>query len=1035
MRSILWVSLVILFNQQFSFSYLDNCFIPNRGQILNDLGYQEDAILYYSHNSDVNYFLKKDQLNIVLYQKDNLQLNSMISESDDYYTFRYDIQFLNTNTQTRIVPSGESDVYCSYYIQDIVAEKLKTYRKLNFIDYYEDINLVYYYKSGNLKYDFVVRPGANLENIAFKLIGIASYNLSEIGDLIIETPMGNFIKPKPIVYQHDNLGNIFYVDAEYQIKDGIISFIVLDEYDNSIDLIIDPEVGMVSYCGGNNDDAIFALKQDLDGNYYMTGETSSINFPATPGSFQETKSSSEDCVVLKFNSAMKPVWITFLGGNSTERFLDLNFDNNNIWLVGETLSSNFPMRGNSFQKQYGGGSADILIARLSNDGILNYSTYFGSGSYDSSPQACVDNIGNLWLTGRSNSGSLNFTSDAEQTKKGSMYAAFIVKFSPNGSLLYSSFYSSDVNVYGEGIACDAQNNIYITGYSDSRNLPNSDIGYMQYNQGKYDSYVAKFNNQGVNIWSAFYGGTENDYCSNITIDELGDIYIFGHTNSANFPIIGNAMQKNKLGSFDSFIVKLNNESDIIWSTFFGGNGFEGFRDDIYYQLAGLDVKNGVLAVAAMTTSDNLEVTPDAYQSKYSGASDSFVALYDANYGSLKYCSYFGGSSAERPYDIIINKANSIVNVGRTLSKDISTSKNAFQHQSGGQVDGYIFTPTLDFCQTVINYPTFHNVNKVFLNGDAMYIDDYIRLTNNVTNESSSMWYIDKLRVDKGFETTFSFSISDGADPINYKDKPFPGADGIAFVIQNHSILTKGSVGGSIGYQGIPNSLAIEYDMFYNTEKHINDPDGNHLAVFSNGNQANSADHKSDALLGQAENVLPYRTDGSMIFSKINYDGQANKLSIYLAENPLKLNEPILEINNISLKDLIDTDDDGRVWVGFTSATGRSYQKQNILSWELCSYEDVLLSVEEFGNKKNEMFWNLYPNPAVDYLNLYTDFNSDVYFGIEVMDILGRSLITRELNIGEIHDLISINVSQLPPGIYFCKISGIEQTFVIPFSKQ
>jgi hypothetical protein len=1033
--SILWVSLLILLNQQFSYSYLVNYFIPNQGQIINDEGSQEEEILYYSHNSDVSCFIKKDELSIVLSQKNEILLSSMISEPQEYSTFRYDIKFLNINLKTHLIPTGESDVYCSFYINDIVAEKLKTYRKLNFIDYYENINLIYYYKSGNLKYDFVLRPGADVGNIEFKLVGVNSYWISEIGDLIIETPMGNFIKPKPIVYQYDHVGKISYVDTEYQIIEGIISFIVLDEYDISKDLIIDPELGMVSYCGGSSDDALFALKQDTDGNYYMAGETSSINFPVTPGAFQQTKSSGIDCTVLKFNSGMKAVWITFIGGNATERFLDLNIDMNNIWLVGETTSSNFPLRGNSFQKQYGGGSADIIIARISNDGLLNYSTYFGSGSYDSSPQSCVDNLGNLWLTGRTNSGSLHFTSDAEQTKKGSEYASFILKFSQAGNLLYSSFYSSDANVYGEGIACDEYNNIYITGYSDSKKLPNSNIGYMQFNQGNYDAFVAKFNNNGKNIWSAFYGGSANDYCSNITIDEFGDIYIFGHTNSANFPIIGNAIQKNILGSFDTFIVKMNSESDIIWSTYFGGNGFDGFNNDIYYQLAGLDVRNGVLAVAAMTTSSNLKVTPDAYQSKYSGGSDSFVALFDTKFGTLNYCSYFGGSSSERPYDIIINKTNSIVNVGRTLSKDINTSKNAFQKQSGGQLDGYIFTPTLDFCQTAINYPTFHNVNKIFLNGNAMYIDDYIRLTNSVTNQSSSMWYIDKIRVDKGFETTFSFSITDGKDPLNYKDKPFPGADGIAFLIQNHSILTKGSVGGSIGYQGIPNSLAIEYDMFYNTEKYINDPDGNHLAVFSKGKQANVADHESDALLGQIENVLPFRTDGSVIFSKIIYDGNSNKLSIFLAENPLKLNDPILEINDINLNTLLETDGDGRVWVGFTSATGRSFQKHNLLSWELCSYDDVLLSVDEFGFKNNNMNWNLYPNPVMDYLNLVYDLNDDILIEIEVVDILGRSQITRELNRCENYDVISINVSQLLPGIYFCKISGIEQTFVIPFAKQ
>jgi hypothetical protein len=188
-----------------------------------------------------------------------------------------------------------------------------------------------------------------------------------------------------------------------------------------------------------------------------------------------------------------------------------------------------------------------------------------------------------------------------------------------------------------------------------------------------------------------------------------------------------------------------------------------------------------------------------------------------------------------------------------------------------------------------------------------------------TSQTSAAWYPAKQTVGNGFTTQFTFSIS----AINGGQV----ADGFAFVIQNSpagtSALGTTGQGGFIGYQGLTNSLAVEFDTFQNSW----DPNANHVAIQSNGMAANSSDHTSAALLAINAGIANL-SDGATHAVKITYDGNSTLL-VYLDGN-LVLTGSSVNLGNLGL------DPGGNAVVGFTAATGASRETTSILSWSYSS---------------------------------------------------------------------------------------------------
>lgn len=214
-----------------------------------------------------------------------------------------------------------------------------------------------------------------------------------------------------------------------------------------------------------------------------------------------------------------------------------------------------------------------------------------------------------------------------------------------------------------------------------------------------------------------------------------------------------------------------------------------------------------------------------------------------------------------------------------------------------------------------NYRSFSSIDDITFNGSAKKLEDRIRLVPAAYFQGGSVWFNTKQRVADGFESTFTFQVSEpGSNP------PWvPGADGMAFVLQNSSVY-EGSLGGGIGYGDIANSLAVEFDTYDNNPDNNPEPNGNHISVQSRGLEPNSPDQS--ASLGWTTDIADMK-DGNRHTARVRYI--PGRLEVYFDD----LSRPVITIP-IRLDTLLHLDD-GKCWMGFTAATGGSWANFDLFS--------------------------------------------------------------------------------------------------------
>jgi peptide-N4-(N-acetyl-beta-glucosaminyl)asparagine amidase len=228
----------------------------------------------------------------------------------------------------------------------------------------------------------------------------------------------------------------------------------------------------------------------------------------------------------------------------------------------------------------------------------------------------------------------------------------------------------------------------------------------------------------------------------------------------------------------------------------------------------------------------------------------------------------------------------------------------------------------------LSYPDFSNPSGLALNSSAGIVSNKLRLTSNQLNQTGAAYGELRQRVRDGFTTTFQFQIT-GLTGDFPDDNGQVGGDGFSFIAQNAGSNALGGGGNALGYGGIANSVAIEFDTFWNTARIFptGDPNGNHISIQTRGTQPNSADHSFSK--GQIALVSPDLSDGAVHTAKIDYT--PGQFKIFLDN----LSTPILTANDASLDltTLLALEGNSDAFVGFTAATGGGGQENHdVLSW-------------------------------------------------------------------------------------------------------
>ncbi|HKK21415.1 MAG TPA: SBBP repeat-containing protein [candidate division Zixibacteria bacterium] len=387
---------------------------------------------------------------------------------------------------------------------------------------------------------------------------------------------------------------------------------------------------------------------------------------------------------------------TLLGGRRFESAVSIAVDQYGCtYIVGATMSSDFPVV-NPFDSIYSGGDLDDgFIAKISSSGSsLEYCTYIGGGLLDEVLHIAIDDSGHALIVGYTESTDFPIRSAFDSVfNNGSSYSpdAFMAKLSPGGdSLVFSTYFGGAAWEYGMNINLDKENNILIAGMTSSSDFPTRNAYDASLNNevGIWDGFVAKFSPDcKALIFSTYLGGEDYDLVYEISVDSAGFIYVAGQTESSGFPV-RNALFPNLVGNSDAFVCKLSPDGGtLVYSTYLGGSNNE--------KGGGLAVdKSGSVFVVGYTTSPDYPLR-NPFQSTYGGGNmDIFVSKLSPTADSLEYSTFIGGSGFDEALSMTIDDSGFAYLCGITTSGDFPT-QNAFQpyYQGGGDAIIAKLTPS------------------------------------------------------------------------------------------------------------------------------------------------------------------------------------------------------------------------------------------------------------------------------------------------------------------------------------------------------
>ena len=256
---------------------------------------------------------------------------------------------------------------------------------------------------------------------------------------------------------------------------------------------------------------------------------------------------------------------TFFGGNGQDMISGMKMDNSrNLYIVGTTNSTDLPVK-NAYDASFN-GVQDVFIAKFLPNGDLSFSTYFGSSGLDNASTLALDQDGNIYIAGETS--SIDFpTFIPFETYNGST-DAFVAKFTTNGELVFSSYLGGDSLDIARAITTDNLGNCYITGLTNSSNFPTTiDNPHFESN----DAFITKISTDGSLVFSTVIGGSENDYGSSIYVNDQGESFITGSTQSEDFPTSGDAFNTILLGPIDGFFSKFNSSGGLVYSSMLVGS--------------------------------------------------------------------------------------------------------------------------------------------------------------------------------------------------------------------------------------------------------------------------------------------------------------------------------------------------------------------------------------------------------------------------------------------------------------------------------
>jgi hypothetical protein len=624
----------------------------------------------------------------------------------------FSMEILGGNRAPKITGLERMAATSNYFIGNDPSKwrtDIPHYAQLRYDAVYPGVDLIFHGNEQRLEYDFVVAPGSDPRRIRLRFARASRLRIDKDGALIVTTRNGHEItQHAPLIYQEIDHKKRS-VAGRYLLKGPHEVGFAVAAYDQAHSLVIDPVLTYSTYLGGSTalpgspvDNGAQAIAVDASGNMYVTGFTSTLDFP-TAGPEQPVNGGGlYDVFVSKIdvtNGAL--VYSTYLGGVNAEKAFAIAVGaDGSAYITGFTQSPDFPVTLTAFQPTSTVGiestnSSDAFVTKLSPAGnALVYSTFLGGTNAENGFGIAVDASGNAYVTGETASTDFPVQNAFQPTLSmgGLRVDAFITKLSADGSsLVYSTYLgggspgtslNQGIN-QGFGIAVDAAGSAYVAGYTNSESFPTQNPLQPSL-AGNDDVFVTKFIPAGdALVYSTYLGGSGNDDAFGIAVDSAGNAYITGKTASTDFPTLNPLQPVFGGGAADAFIAKLNpSGTGLVYSTYLGGSGDEGNLSRI-----ALDAGDNTYIVGT-TNSKDFPTANAIEPTKAAVSSTVFVTKINATGDGLVYSTYLGGKTLDFGFGIAVDSSGNTYVCGQTFSSDFPTV-NPLQASRNGSDDAFI----------------------------------------------------------------------------------------------------------------------------------------------------------------------------------------------------------------------------------------------------------------------------------------------------------------------------------------------------------
>lgn len=371
---------------------------------------------------------------------------------------------------------------------------------------------------------------------------------------------------------------------------------------------------------------------------------------------------------------------------------------------------------------------------------------------------------------------------------------------------------------------------------------------------------------------------------------------------------------------------------------------------------------------------------------------------------------------------------SFISVPTVFASD-GTPMNAVALAIGGRNDTDGLLASIEILEPgcLKDRDVLHGANAPMLVGAARTKGSGVELTDSQSYIAGAVWLPGRMPVGSDFTTSFSFRMTDGRDN-DQPDGSRPGADGIALVIQNTTSTSIGRIGEGIGYDGIPKALVVEFDTYSNPA--YSDPNGNHVAVQTGGLGPCRSMHVAPYNLGITTDIIPMTPDGRVFYGKVDY--QDGRIHVYL-DTTTQFRYPVLVVDNVDLGTLLGLDASGMAWMGFTSATGMSAERHELLSWSTGACGDVVASVDgdEPTSPGSADRSYIAPMPSRDIASLYSTVMSGEKATVMLYDVTGAVLGTTVVGVDELAHGIGLPFHP-PTGTYYIHVTDGTRAITLPW---